>query len=389
MPDPLEHIDRIRHRPAMYLGLLGSGGLHVLLDEVVGLCLEGATRGATSQIDVTLHADGSLSVADDGPGLPAGGTPDGEPVGLAYSCTHRGDATLLPAGWVAARMGHLFVCANALAEWFEAEVRRADGCERQRFERGYPVATPPNLLSDGPRTRGSYFRWLPDREIFPDAACEPYILRNRLRTHALLASPVRLTLTDERAGSHQEFQFDRGVADFVEVLNIGFRPSHSPIRIEHHAGWGELSAAIQYYTRGAMAGRKPWELLSFVNHNITTHGTHRDAVRGALGVVLNRHAREIGLNPPTEPNLKTEYFLFDATAVVSVRMAAPRYEGAYRQHLGCPELFHDMEAAIRRVIEASLASDPRVQGVFTGAVRRATWQREEDRRKHPTKSLLK
>jgi DNA gyrase/topoisomerase IV subunit B len=373
----------------MFLGELGTGGLHVLLDEVVGLCLMGATRGAASQIDVTLHADGSLSVADNGPGLPAGCNPAGEAAGLAYSCTHLGDTSLVPAEWGAAKTGQWFVCANALAEWFEAEVRRADGWERQRFERGYPVATPPNRLPNAPRTRGSYFRWLPDREIFPDAACEPYLLRNRLRTHALLASPVRITLTDEQVASHQEFQFARGVADFVELLNTGFWPGHTPIHIEHSADWGEIAAAIQYHSRGASAQDRPAELLSFVNHRLTTHGTHLDALRGALCVVLNRYAREIEINAPTEPDLKSEYFLFNASAVVTVRMASPKYEGSYRQRLGCPELFHDMEAAIRQGLETSLATDPRVKGVFWGAAQRAIRERARDRRKHPIKSLLK
>lgn len=389
MPDPLEQIDRIQHRPAMYLGQLGTGGLHVLLDEVVGLCLEGAARGATSQIDVTLHADGSLSVADNGPGLPAGCNPEGEPAGLVYSCTHRGDASLVPAEWGVARTGQLFVCANALAAWFEAEVRRADGCERQRFERGYPVEAPPRSLPNAPRACGSCFRWLPDPEFFPDAACVPFLLRNRLRTHALLASPVRITLTDERADSHQEFQFARGVADFVEVLNTGFWPANAPIHIEHSADWGELAAAIQYHSRGAMAQDRPAELLSFVNHRLTTHGTHVDALRGALGVVVNRYAREMEINAPTEPDLKSEYFLFNASAVVTVRMASPKYEGSYRQRLGCPELFHDMEAAIRRGLEANLASDPRVKGVFRGVAHRAIRERARDHRKHPIKSLLK
>jgi DNA gyrase/topoisomerase IV subunit B len=353
----MDGIVGIRQRPELYLESLGSEGLLQGLTEVLGLCLEGVLRHFTSRIEVTLHADGSLAVFQDGYGLPVAEDSPGSPLPLAEVCL-RGSASLIPASWGAHRQDAAIATALALSEWFEVTVRREHGWERQRFEKGYPVAAAPLPLPEGLPDQGSYFHWRPDPEIFPDTAWMPYQIQNLLRTHALLAPVLRITWKDDARRIHQEFHFPGGVADFVDLLNTGGHPLHPPVRIEHQAPWGVLSLAFQYCRPGLGVEPAAGRILSYVNHVPTTGGTHVEAVRAGLSAVFNQLAQELGILGADDADLPYADLATGLTVVVSVRLERTRLDVDMRSRLETPQLSEEMEAAVRGGIQHELDAAP-------------------------------
>ena len=221
----LEGLEPVRRRPAMYIGDNGIKGLHHLVEELVANSVDEALAGHCTVIDVIVHPDCSVSVTDNGRGIPVGvhsgtGLPGLE---LAMTKLHAGGKFGGGAYKISGGLhGVGLSCVNALSEWTEAEIHQSGRIWRQRYERG-PAVTP--LQDAGPTQRnGTTIRFKPDHQIFAKIEFRADMLTNRLRELAFLNKGIKITFTDERTGQHEEFLYKGGIIEFVEHLNRNKEP---------------------------------------------------------------------------------------------------------------------------------------------------------------------
>ena len=345
----LEGLEPVRLRPGMYIGSTGPRGLHHLVYEVVDNSVDEALAGRCDRVDVILRPDSSVTVIDNGSGIPVDIMADQGLPALTVVLTklHAGGKFGGEGYKVSGGLHGVGVSVvNALSEWLVAEVRRDGKLYRQRFERGIP-ASEMEIVGEATDT-GTTISFLPDHLIFDETEYTVDTLAQRLRETAFLTRGLRITLTDERTGvSTQEFYAEGGIRDFVGYINRAKEPSHASIvYLEGESDEGALEVAMQWN------GSYVESVFSFAN-NINTHegGSHLSGFRAALTGTLNKYARDKGLLKEKEDSLEGEDVREGLAAVISVKLRNPQFEGQTKTKLGNPPI----EGFVRSVVNAKLA----------------------------------
>ncbi|MGE5588830.1 MAG: DNA topoisomerase (ATP-hydrolyzing) subunit B [Clostridia bacterium] len=364
----LEGLEAVRKRPSMYIGSTGARGLHQLAYEVVDNSVDEALAGYCDAIDVTIKKDGSLRVADNGRGIPVDIHPKtGRPaVEVVLTMLHAGGKFGGGAYRVSGGLHGVGVSVvNALSEWLEVEVRSGGKVHRQRYQRGKPVT---DLEVKGTAdVTGTTITFLPDRKIFETTEFSFDTLSHRLRELAFLSRGVRITLADEREGKNVEFQYEGGIVSFVEHLNKNRDPIHPDIfYVSRDVGDASVEVSFQY-NDGYVDNT-----FSFANFiNTTEGGTHLSGFRSALTRTINDYARKVGMLKENEENLTGDDVREGLTAVISVKLLAPQFEGQTKTKLGNTEIrgivdsvvaealaefFEEKPAAARAIVEKCLSA---------------------------------
>jgi DNA gyrase subunit B len=349
----LEGLEAVRKRPGMYIGSTGIRGLHHLVYEVVDNSVDEALAGFGGRVDVTIHPDNSVTVRDEGRGIPVGIVErEGRPaVEVVLTVLHAGGKFGDGGGYkVSGGLHGVGVSVvNALSEWVRVDVR-VDGFHWvQEYDRGKPRydLKKGEPLAKGEPT-GTTITYLPDAEVFETLEHEFHVLEQRLRETAYLTRGLAISLTDERAGGKKvEFHFEGGIEDFVSYLNENKEPlGRKVIFFEGESSEGYVEIAMQWN------GSYQESVFSFAN-NINTHegGTHLSGFRSALTRTLNRYAREKGILKEKDDNLSGEDVREGLTAVISAKLADPQFEGQTKTKLGNP----GMEGFVASVVNAKLA----------------------------------
>ncbi|MBI3002574.1 MAG: DNA topoisomerase (ATP-hydrolyzing) subunit B [candidate division NC10 bacterium] len=353
----LEGLEAVRTRPAMYIGGTGAEGLHHLVYEVVDNSVDEALAGHCTQIDVTVHLDNSVTVVDDGRGIPVDvhretGLPALE---LVLTKLHAGAKFDNKAYKVAGGLHGVGVSVvNALSEWLEVEVHREGKVYRQRYERGKPV-TPPEVAGKT-RRHGTRIRFKPDGQILEDLTFNLDTLANRLRELSFLTKGLRITLTDERVDEKREFFYKGGIVSFVEHLNKNKSVLHpKPIYVVQERNGTVVEVAIQYndgYTENVFA---------YANSIRTTDGgTHLIGFKAALTRTLNAYATQNDLLKQHKAGLTGDDVREGLTAVVSVKLRNPQFEGQTKARLVNTEVKGIVEQAVNEKLGEYLGENPPV-----------------------------
>jgi DNA gyrase subunit B len=346
----LEGLEAVRKRPGMYIGSTGPRGLHHLVYEVVDNSVDEAIAGHAKRVTVTLHPDNSCTVVDDGRGIPVERHPKiRKPAAeVVLTTLHAGGKFGDGGGYkVSGGLHGVGVSVvNALSERLDLEIWRDGAVWTQSYERGKPLAK--FKKGRGVKTTGTTITFLPDMEIFGDEIEFDFeTLAERLRETAFLTRGLKVELIDERgAGERVEFQYKGGIADFVRHLNESKDPLHRKIAFfEGETKEGQVEVAMQWNASYQES------IFSFAN-NINTHegGTHLSGFRSALTRTLNAVARNRGLLKDNDENLSGEDVREGLTAVVSVKLADPQFEGQTKTKLGNPPI----EGLVKEVVNRSL-----------------------------------
>jgi DNA gyrase subunit B len=346
----LEGLEAVRKRPGMYIGSTGMRGLHHLVYEVVDNSVDEALAGHATTVDVTIHPDNSVTVVDDGRGIPvATMEKEGRPaLEVVLTVLHAGGKFGDGGGYkVSGGLHGVGVSVvNALSESVKAEIRRDGHVWTQEYDRGAPRYE----LRKGEPTNetGTIISFLPDADIFETLDFDFSILEQRLRETAFLTRGLRITLTDERSGGNRvEFRYDGGIEDFVRYLNEGKDPVQKKVVFfEGESDEGAVEVALQWNNSYQES------VFSFAN-NINTHegGSHLSGFRSALTRTLNRYAREKGELKEKDDNLSGEDVREGLTAVISAKLADPQFEGQTKTKLGNP----GMEGFVASIVNQKLA----------------------------------
>jgi DNA gyrase subunit B len=343
----LEGLEPVRKRPGMYIGTTSSRGLHHLVYELVDNSIDEAMAGRCDKIVATIHADGSVSVSDNGAGIPVKPIPgrrDRRPaVEVALTVLHAGGK--FDGGGYAISGGLHGVgvsVVNALSEKLEVEVQRDGATHTMAFARGKVT----KKLTKGKATtkHGTKIRFWPDPEIFTDTLeFEKKILAERLQELAFLNKGVEIHLVDERDGSKELFRANGGLVDFVKYLAHGKDTVHRIIPIELKGDDGEVEVAMQWTTGYAES------VYSFAN-TINTHegGMHEEGLKKAITNVLNRYARGKGILKEKEDNLIGEDVREGLVCIISVKLRDPQFEGQTKTKLG--------NTSMRSLVETTMNS---------------------------------
>ncbi|HEU4895612.1 MAG TPA: DNA topoisomerase (ATP-hydrolyzing) subunit B [Acidimicrobiia bacterium] len=346
----LEGLEAVRRRPGMYIGSTGPRGLHHLVWEVVDNSVDEAMAGYCDKIVVTLRADGGVEVIDDGRGIPVDRMEKTKRSALTTILTtlHSGGKFEQGAYTVSGGLHGVGISVvNALSTRLEAEVRRDGNVYTQDFSIGQPKTKDPK--KDRPiKKTGTTIRFWPDPEIFTETTEFDYdVVASRLRETAFLNRGLEITLVDERdeEGKKEEtFHYKGGLVDFVNHLNAKRDPLHAHIvDISDQSDDAEIELAMQWtntYTES---------ILTFAN-NINTHegGTHEEGFRKALTKAINDFARAKNLLKEKDVNLTGEDVREGLTAVVSVRVKEPQFEGQTKTKLGNTEIRSYVEKTLNR-----------------------------------------
>jgi len=355
----LEGLEAVRKRPGMYIGSTSSKGLHHLVYEIVDNAIDEALGGYCDTIHVTIHRDNSVTVLDNGRGIPVGinqkaGIPAVE---VVFTILHAGGK--FGGGGYKVSGGLHGVGAsvvNALSQWLEVEIYIDGKAYKQRYERGnvmYP------LKELGPTTlRGTKVSFLPDPEIFEETVFDFEVLKQRLREMAFLTKGIKIILRDERPEEAVEkiFHYEGGIKEYVEYLNQHKDPLYSEIiYCEGQRDDIYVEVAMQHnstYTEG---------IYSFVN-NITTPegGTHLIGFKNALTKTFNDYARSQKYLKDSDPNLSGEDIREGLTAIISIKIPEPQFEGQTKQKLGNSEARGAVESVVSEQLTYFLELNPQI-----------------------------
>ncbi|MCL6519733.1 MAG: type IIA DNA topoisomerase subunit B [Armatimonadetes bacterium] len=352
----LKGLEAVRMRPAMYIGSTGPKGLHHLFIEVVDNSIDEALAGRCDRIDVTLHTDKSISVRDNGQGIPVDIHSEMGVSGVEVAMTmlHAGAKFNSGAYKVSGGLHGVGVSAvNALSEWCYVEVRQKGGIWRQDYRRGVP--TGPLRKIGKTKETGTYTRWLADHEIFGKIEYNPEILTQRLRELAYLNKQVKITFTLEETGETQVFHYKTGIAAFVEHLNRNKDPIHKVIYFARQREDIDVEIALQY-NEGYHE-----EILTFANNiNTAEGGVHLSGFKTALTRVINAYARKIGALKEKDNNFTGEDVREGLTAVISVKLLHPQFEGQTKTKLGNSEVEGIVNSIVGEGLSEFLEENPAV-----------------------------
>jgi DNA gyrase subunit B len=335
----LEGLEPVRLRPGMYIGSTGSRGLHHLVFEVVDNSVDEALAGRADLVEVTIHPDNSVTVVDNGSGIPTDLMKDqGLPaVTVVLTKLHAGGKFGGEGYKVSGGLHGVGVSVvNALSAWLHVEVKRDGKIYRQEFARGEPTT---ELKKVGPtKESGTTITFLPDLEIFDELEWDEDVFVQRLRETAFLTKGLRIVLVDEREGEERhEFYAEGGIRDFVAYVNDAKDPVHKHIVYFEATsnGGSDEQATVEVAMQWNMSYVE--SVFSFAN-NINTHegGAHLSGFKAALTRTLNDYARRNGLLKEKEENLEGEDVREGLAAVLSVKLREPQFEGQTKTKLGNP-----------------------------------------------------
>ncbi|MBE5995823.1 MAG: DNA topoisomerase (ATP-hydrolyzing) subunit B [Lachnospiraceae bacterium] len=357
----LKGLEAVRKRPGMYIGTTSLRGLHHLVYEIVDNSVDEALAGFCTHISVTIEKDGSVTVRDDGRGIPVGVNHETgkSAVEVVFTILHAGGK--FGGGGYKVSGGLHGVGAsvvNALSEWLEVQVFNEGKIYQQRYERGivmYPLKVVGECTEE---ERGSLVRFFPDREIFEDIVFDFDTLKQRLREIAFLTKGLRITLRDEREETPREriFHYEGGIKEFVQYLNRS-KSSLYPDVIYCEGEKDGIAVEISMQHNDSYTEN----IYGFVN-NITTPegGMHVEGFRTALTKTLNDYARKNKLLRDNEPNLSGEDIREGLTAVISVKIENPQFEGQTKQKLGNSEARTAVNKILSDNLEIYLEQNPSV-----------------------------
>ncbi len=353
----LEGLEAVRKRPGMYIGSTGPRGLHHLVYEVVDNSVDEAIAGHCDAVEVTLHPDNSCTVADDGRGIPVDmHVKEKRPAAeVVLTTLHAGGKFGDGGGYkVSGGLHGVGVSVvNALSERLHLEVSRDGHVWTQEYERGTPQAD----LEEGAATKktGTSITFLPDLEIFEEIGFDFTTLAERLRETAFLTRGLRIDLVDERGETNSvSFRYEGGIEDFVRHLNENKDELHRKvIFFDSEADEGQVEVAMQWNTSYQES------IFTFAN-NINTHegGAHLSGFRSALTRTLNAYARAKGVLKEKDENLAGEDVREGLTAVISVKLHDPQFEGQTKTKLGNPPIEGLVKEAVNRKLGEFLEENP-------------------------------
>jgi len=376
--DQLEHLsdlEHVRQRPALYIGDTSSRGLHHLAYEVVDNSIDEAMAGYAREISVTINTDGSLTVEDDGRGIPVETHPD-----LGFS-TLQGVMTVLKFGGKFSKGAYQtsgglhgvgVTVVNFLSEWCEVEVRRGGHVYQQEYERGEPVGEARRIGTTG--RVGTKTTFKPDPLIFLNTSFQYGILYRRLQEMAFLNRGIKVVFRDDRTGTGEAFKYDRGILEFVEHLNRAAEPIHPEIiYLSGQFGDVGLEVAMQY------TGEYTENVHTFVNNiNTTEGGTHLSGFRAALTRTLNNYGKREELFKDLVPT--GDDFREGLTAVLSLRIPSPQFEGQTKTKLGNSEIEGLVTSAVGDHLGRFLEENPKAARVIIQKALVAAEARESARK---------
>lgn len=373
----LEGLEAVRKRPGMYIGSTGIRGLHHLVYEIVDNSMDEALAGFCDRIHVVIHKDLSVSVSDNGRGIPVGINPKyGIPaVEIVFTMLHAGGK--FGGGGYKVSGGLHGVGAsvvNALSEWMVVDVR-TDGREYQiKFERG-KTTSPLRVIGDTEES-GSKIHFKPDYQIFEELDFTYDILKKRLREMAFLNKGITIILEDEREDLYNEFYYEGGIVSFVEYLNKNRTALHSPpVYITGEKENATLEIALQYNDSFIE------NIFPFAN-NISTPegGTHLVGFKSGLTRTINDYARKTNVLKPGDANFSGEDTREGLTAIISVKLTEPQFEGQTKTRLGNSDIRGFVENTLCESFSSFLEENPSVAKIIVEKALSASRAREAARK---------
>lgn len=363
----LEGLEAVRKRPSMYIGSISGRGLHHLVYEVIDNSIDEALAGYCSLIEVIIHHDNSITVKDNGRGIPVDMHKVGKPaVEVVMTILHAGgkfgDGGYKVSGGL---HGVGVSCVNALSEHMEVEVRRGGKVYGIEFARGKTVV--PLYEKGNTEETGTTVHFKPDAEIFTELVYSYETLRIRIRELAFLNKGIKIILSDERSGKTETFHYEGGIIEFVRYVDENKdKINEEPIYIEGIKENNIVEVAIQY------CDTYNENIFTFVN-NINTEegGTHLSGFKQALTRTINDYARKIGTLKENDDNLSGDDVREGITAVISIKVPEPQFEGQTKTKLGNSEIrpivdnmvseglaefFEENPAVAKKIVEKSIIS---------------------------------
>ncbi|MBI5577419.1 MAG: DNA topoisomerase (ATP-hydrolyzing) subunit B [Deltaproteobacteria bacterium] len=353
----LKGLEAVRKRPAMYIGSTDTHGLHHLVYEVVDNSIDEAMAGHCDAISVTIQTDGSITIDDNGRGIPVDvieeeGRPAAE---VVLTVLHAGGKFDRESYKVSGGLHGVGVSVvNALSEWLNAEIRRDGSVHQVRFERGETVT--PLSVTGKSRKTGTKISFKPDPEVFTETEFSFDVLSGRLRELSFLNAGLKIVLLDERTGKSHEFQYKGGIVSFVQHLNRNKTPLHSkPIFIDGEKEAVTIEVALQYNDSYQET------VFTFAN-NINTHdgGTHLIGFRSALTRAINQYANAGNLLKGVKENLSGDDLREGLTAVISVKVPEPQFEGQTKNRLGNSEVKGIVDSLVYEKLASFFEENPSV-----------------------------
>ena len=331
----LEGVEAVRKRPAMYIGDTGERGLHHLVYEVVDNSIDEALVGFCKHIEVDIHVDNSITVTDDGRGIPVDmhKTEKKPAVEVVLTLLHAGGKFDKKSYTVSGGLHGVGVtCVNALSEWLEVEVKRDGKVHHMRFKRGR-TASKLEVIGKSKGT-GTKITFKADHEIFPLIEYKYDILANRLRELAFLNRGIEITLKDERNNKQELFKFNGGIEEFIKHINRAKEPLHPKVIYVSKEKDGISAEVALQYNEGYNES-----VYSYANNiNTIEGGTHLSGFRSALTKAINQYSRSNNLLKEKDPSLTGDDLREGLTAVISVKVPNPQFEGQTKTKLGNGEV---------------------------------------------------
>jgi DNA gyrase subunit B len=351
----LEGLEAVRRRPGMYIGSTDERGLHHLVWEVVDNSIDEAMAGHATKITVTIKADGLVIVQDDGRGVPVGKHSTGkDALEVVHTVLHAGGKFGGGGYKVSGGLHGVGVSVvNALSSWMRVESARDGSVWAQEYERGKPTTAVKKVGPQGTR-RGTLTSFRADPEMFETTEYSFETISQRVRESAYLTKGIWITLIDERIDRERSFYFEGGLQSFVRHLNRNKEALHAkPIYVERREGTTAVEVAMQYndtYTEN---------VLAFANNiNTPDGGSHVTGFRAALTSSLNDWARRAGVLRDNDNNLSGDDVREGLTAVISVKLTDPQFEGQTKAKLGNPEVKGQVQTAVADSLGQYLDENP-------------------------------
>jgi len=351
----LEGLEAVRRRPGMYIGSTDDRGLHHLVWEVVDNSIDEAMAGHATRIEVTIQADGTVVVTDDGRGVPVGRHSTGkDALEVVHTVLHAGGKFGGGGYKVSGGLHGVGVSVvNALSEWLRVESARDGAVWAQEYVRGKPTM-PVTRIGPSNGRRGTTTRFRADAQMFETTEFSFDLIAQRLRESAYLTKRTWIRLVDERADRERSFYFEGGLVSFVRHINRNKEVLHQrPIYVERREGGTTVEVALQYndsYTEN---------VLAFANNiNTVDGGTHVTGFRAALTSSLNDWARRAGVLRDSDGNLSGEDVREGLTAVISVKLVDPQFEGQTKAKLGNAEVKGQVQTSVADAVGQYLDENP-------------------------------
>ena len=374
----LKGLEAVRKRPAMYIGDVGQRGFHHLVNEVVDNSIDEALAGYAENIVITINKDESVTIEDNGRGIPVDLHPEEKKSALEVVMTvlHAGGKFDKSSYKVSGGLHGVGVSVvNALSEWMKVEVKRDGKIFYQEYKRGVAKAAVKEIGKTKKEETGTKTTFLPDKEIFKVSKFKFDTIEERMRELAYLNKNITITIRDKRDGNEEKYHFKGGLIEFVQYVDATRTALHKTVYIEGEREATPVEVAFQYTDTYSE------NIFSYVN-NINTHegGTHLVGFKTALTRTLNNYAAKNGLNKEGKITLTGDDFREGLTAVISVKVAEPQFEGQTKTKLGNGETKSIVETIVGEKLAEYLEQNPSVGKKIIEKCMRAAEAREAARK---------